>query len=212
MKGKTVTPAPTREHEAALWAAGHGYVVGLDEVGRGCLAGPLTVAAVVLPPVCDLDGVRDSKVLTPMQRLQAAAQVRRRASAIGIGWVASWEIDELGLTLAQQRAGERALGQTKAAYTAIILDGRHNYLGGTVPVTMVTRGDQSCLAVAAAAVVAKVARDRYMTLIHHQLSGYGFASHKGYGSREHIEKLRQLGPSAYHRHSYQPVADLTRVG
>jgi ribonuclease HII len=203
---------PTRADEERLWALGHSGVAGVDEVGRGCLAGPLTVAAVILPSECDLSGVRDSKSLTPKQRQQLAVQIKRCARAVGIGWVSSWEIDELGLTAAQRRAGERALSQIKMPYTAIILDGRHNYLGDHIPVSTVIRGDQVCLAVAAAAVVAKVARDSYMELLHRQLPDYGFGRHKGYGSREHLQALQQLGPSIYHRRSYQPVADLTGVG
>ena len=204
--------APTRTDEQRLWTLGHEYVAGIDEVGRGCLAGPLTVAAVVLPPTCDLTGVRDSKLLSATQRQQMAVAIKRWAVAIGIGWVASHEIDELGLTLAQRRAGERALAQINLPYTAIILDGWHNYLGDRVAVATVVKGDQTCLAVSAAAVIAKVARDSYMALLHQRLPGYGFVRHKGYGSPEHLKALQALGPSVYHRYSYQPVADLTSVG
>ena len=196
----------------ALWANGHRYVVGMDEVGRGCLAGPLTVVATVLPVDCELPDVRDSKLLTSWQRERAAQRVKQVALAVGVGWVSSKEVDALGVTVAQRRAGERALAQISLPYTAIILDGRDNYLGDALPVTTVIRGDQVCLAVSAAAAIAKVARDRYMTLLDGHIPGYGFARHKGYGSPTHLAALQQLGPSAYHRYSYKPVADLARVG
>lgn len=207
----TVISLPTRSEEEILWTRGHVHVAGIDEVGRGCLAGPLTVAAVVLPVACELTAVQDSKRLTSKQRLEAAAQVKRCALAVGIGWVSSGEVDELGLTAAQQRAAQRALAQIGLP-DAIILDGTHNYLGGAVPVQMVPKGDQTCLAVAAASVVAKVSRDRYMELLHRQLPDYGFAKHKGYGSQEHLQALQRLGASVYHRRSYQPVSNLACVG
>lgn len=208
----SLTKIPTRADEQRLWALGHVHVAGIDEVGRGCLAGPLTVAAVVLPQESALHGVRDSKSLSSKQRHRIAIEIKGCALAIGIGWVSSREIDGLGLTAAQCRAGKRALARIRMPYSAIILDGKQNYLGGGVPVTTVIRGDQTCLAVSAAAIIAKVARDSYMELLHRQLPGYGFASHKGYGSSEHLQALQDLGSSAYHRRSFQPVAALTRVG
>jgi ribonuclease HII len=203
---------PTRQDEQRLWVRGYHHVAGVDEVGRGCLAGPLTVAAVVLPHSCKLNGVRDSKLLTPQQRWRVAAEIKAAATAIGIGWASSREIDQLGLTLAQRRAGERALDQIMLPEAALILDGKHNYLGGEIAVTTIVRADQSCLVVAAASVIAKVARDRYLELLHTCLPDYGFSRHKGYGSREHLEALQRLGPTPYHRHSYQPLRMLTRVG
>lgn len=196
---------PTRRLERRLWQQGFKLVAGIDEVGRGPLAGPVTVAAVILPQRCHLTGVRDSKLLTPEQRLILSRKIRRQALGIGIGWTGNQEIDRLGLTAAMRQAAVMAIAQLPTRPDIAILDGIHNYLADHCPAQMCVKADQSSLAVAAASVIAKVARDRYMELVDRCYPGYGFASHRGYGSPAHIEVLQKLGPTPAHRLSWQPV-------
>lgn len=201
---------PTRHLERRLWQQGFLRVVGVDEVGRGPLAGPVTVAAVLLPDRCKLPGVRDSKLMSAKQRLAVAPAIRQTALGIGIGWSSSREIDRLGLTAATRVAAVRALSQL-TKYEQIVLDGTHNYLGAEYAVTTLARADRTCLAVAAASVVAKVARDRYMELVDQLHPQYRLAANKGYGSAAHLEALRRYGGTPYHRHSYAPVQQSARV-
>ena len=201
---------PTRRLERSLWSQGFTRVVGVDEAGRGPLAGPVTVAAVLLPADCALPGVRDSKLVAEVQRREVARQIRQRALAIGVGWAGSPEIDGLGLTAATRLAGVRALAQL-GEYEVVVLDGKHNYLGAGYHVHTCVKADQSCLAVAAASIIAKVARDAYMELVDRRYPQYRFAAHKGYGTAAHLQALRQYGPTPYHRRSYAPVRQATDV-
>ncbi|HEX7259388.1 MAG TPA: ribonuclease HII, partial [Candidatus Saccharimonadia bacterium] len=194
-----------------LWDQGHDLVIGIDEVGRGCLAGPLTVAAVGLPKQHRIRGIRDSKWLTPKEREQAARQIRMSAAVIGIGWASHSEIDELGLTSALGLAGRRALLRLPRK-SAIILDGKHNYLYDAYAVTTQVKADQTCKAVAAASVIAKVARDHYMELVHHLHPQYGFNTNRGYGSARHLSELAASGPSPFHRRSFNPLREALIVG
>ncbi len=186
-------------------------MVGMDEVGRGCLAGPLTVAAVVLPPTYSGGGIRDSKWLTSKQRMLLAGQIRKDAVAIGVGWASPGEIDENGLTRALGLAGGRALAGVPSD-AAIILDGNHNYLDDAYAVTMQVKADESCLAAAAASIIAKVARDRYMELLHRLHPSYGFSTNRGYGSVTHLATLLAQGPSPFHRRSFNPLKASLLVG
>ncbi len=157
-----LAPRPTLRLERKCWKAGERLVCGIDEVGRGAWAGPVTVAAVIPAPE-HLRGVRDSKMLTPGQREVAAASVRGWAVAIGIGHASHEECDLLGMTAAQRVAGRRALGQLAAqGYEPdrVILDGNHDYLQLGARCTTVIKGDATSLAVAAASIVAKVTRRR----------------------------------------------------
>lgn len=202
---------PTRHLERGLWNKGYRIVAGVDEVGRGPLAGPVTVAAVVLPDRCRLAKARDSKLLTHAQRAALAREIRSCAVGIGIGWTDSRRIDEYGLTKAMRLAALEALGQLPASAEAVILDGVHNYLGRPCVIETCVKADQSSLAVAAASIIAKVARDQYMELLDSTYPDYGFASHRGYGSRDHLEVLRRIGPCPQHRRSWQPVREATLV-
>ncbi|HVE80670.1 MAG TPA: ribonuclease HII [Candidatus Dormibacteraeota bacterium] len=203
---------PTRQAETELWQAGHRYVVGIDEVGRGALAGPVTAAAVILPEDCDLPMVADSKLLTHEERHKAAEAIKRTALAIGVGWVANGELDKSGLTWAVTTSGKRALASLGNGIDAVLLDGNHNYLSGAYSSRAIVGADGSCLCVAAASIIAKVARDSYMELLHRTYHLYGFAGHKGYGTKFHRAALAQYGPSPLHRYSYQPVRELSLVG
>jgi ribonuclease HII len=202
--------APTQRIETRLRGLGHDSIVGMDEVGRGPLAGPVTVAAVLLPRVCRLPGVRDSKLMTLPQREQAATMICKLALGIGLGWASERDVDDLGLTGALRLAGARALANFKHL-DMVILDGSHNYLGEDYRVELQTKADQTCLSVAAASVIAKVARDRYMQLLDLQYSEYGLAQNKGYGSAAHLAALALHGPASCHRRSFRPVREAALV-
>jgi ribonuclease HII len=195
---------PTLRLERRCWQAGAEIVCGIDEVGRGAWAGPVTVAAVVPAPK-HLRGVRDSKELTREERERVAASVSRWAVAVGVGHASHEECDELGMTQALRAAGRRAL--TALAVQGydpdrIILDGKHDYLGLGSRVTTVVKADTTSLAVAAASCVAKVTRDALMVEEAEHYPPYGFESNVGYPAPVHKAALAGYGPSAIHRRSW----------
>ena len=195
---------PTRDIEVELNLKGYARIAGIDEVGRGSWAGPVVAAAVILPDECELADVRDSKVLSAKQRHRVVRDIKKTALAIGIGWVASAEIDAQGLSWAVRQSGLRALADLGCAYNAVILDGRDNYLHDDCYSVVEVGADAKCLNVAAASVVAKVARDNYMMIIHRQYPHFGFDANKGYGTRQH-ERALAVSISPAHRLSYRPV-------
>jgi ribonuclease HII len=178
-------------------------VVGIDEVGRGCWAGPLVAGAIVLGrPVA---GLKDSKQLSRPQRERLAAEIRLTAQGLGLGWVTAAEIDAVGLTAAVGLAIRRALEQVAVAYDQVIIDGNLNFLSGNPKAKAVIKADATIPAVSAASIVAKVARDQYMAEIAGQYPDYGFDRHVGYGTALHLERLRLHGVSDLHRRSFKPV-------
>jgi ribonuclease HII len=196
--------APTLRLERKLWDAGDRVVCGIDEVGRGAWAGPVTVAAVVPAPE-HLRGVRDSKQLARPARVRAATAVREWAVAVGVGHSSYQECDELGMTAALRTAAMRALAQLDdQGYSPdrIVLDGNHDYLGMPGRVTTVVKGDVTCLAVAAASCVAKVTRDAMMVEAAEHYPPYDFDSNVGYPAPAHKTALLGYGPSAIHRRSW----------
>lgn len=209
-----VPPVPTLRLERRCRRAGDRLVCGMDEVGRGAWAGPVTVAAVV-PGARMLPGVRDSKTLSPAQREVAAAAVRRWARGIGVGHASHEECDEFGMTAAQRLAGLRALAELAAQDLEpdrIILDGHHDYLGLGERVTTVVKGDSSSLAVAAASVVAKVTRDAMMAEEAVHFPAFGFDSNRGYPAPVHQAALRAYGPTSIHRRTWAFMDDLCWPG
>jgi ribonuclease HII len=179
-------------------------VCGIDEVGRGSWAGPVTVAAVV-PPNSHLTGVRDSKMLLPVERERCAKRVRAWAAAIGVGHASHQECDELGMTGALRAAGNRALDELAAqgfVPDRIVLDGNHDYFGLGSRVKTIVKGDASVLSVAAASVVAKVTRDALMAAEAEHFPAYGFESNRGYPAPVHKWALAAYGPCAIHRRSW----------
>jgi ribonuclease HII len=200
----TLAPRPTLRLERKCWQAGEELVCGIDEVGRGAWAGPVTVAAVI-PAREHLRGIRDSKMLTPQERDVAAAKVRRWAVAIGIGHASHEECDTLGMTAALRVAGRRALALLAAqGYEPdrVILDGNHDYLQLGSRCTTVIKGDATSLAVASASVVAKVTRDRLMADQAVHYPAYGFDSNRGYPAPVHKSALAAWGPTTIHRRSW----------
>jgi ribonuclease HII len=177
--------------------------VGIDEVGRGCWAGPLVAGAVILST--SISGLRDSKKLTKLQREKLAPQIHKEALAVGLGWVTPAEIDGIGLTRAVGLAMERAFAEISAEYDELIIDGNINYFPQDARAKAVVKADDSVPAVSAASIVAKVARDKYMAELGGKYAGYGFEKHVGYGTSVHIAALKLLGVSDIHRLSYKPI-------
>ncbi|MEY9848605.1 ribonuclease HII [Streptacidiphilus sp. BW17] len=199
---------PTHSVERSLRRAGATLVAGVDEVGRGAWAGPVTVCAAVTglrkPPV----GLTDSKLLTPRRREELAPVLSAWVHAYALGHASPRECDELGMTAALRLAAVRALEGLPEPPDAVILDGKHDYLGGPWRVRTVIKGDQSCVAVAAASVIAKVRRDAMMAELGCDHPDFGFADNAGYPSPVHREALERLGPTELHRLSWAFLDDL----
>ncbi len=180
--------------------------VGIDEVGRGCWAGPVVAGAVLLN--ASIEGLKDSKLLTKAQRERLAPVIQAEALAVGLGWVNAATVDEIGLTAAVRLAMERAVAQITAAHDEIIIDGHFNFLPDNPKTRAVIKADASVPAVSAASIIAKVARDRYMAGLTGDYADYGFERHVGYGTALHLERLKLHGVSDLHRRSFKPVAAL----
>jgi ribonuclease HII len=182
--------------------------IGIDEVGRGCWAGPLVAGAVILPEDVRLPSnvkLRDSKKLSKAQRETTAAWVHEHALAVGLGWVEPDEVDNVGLTEAVRLAMHRAVEAISVAYDEIIVDGNINYFVEDSRAQALIKADDSVLSVSAASIVAKVARDNHMAKVAVEYPGYGFEKHVGYGTALHVEGLRKIGVSNIHRKSYKPI-------
>ncbi|MDR2565778.1 MAG: ribonuclease HII [Bifidobacteriaceae bacterium] len=216
---------PTLETELAFLSKGAATVGGMDEVGRGALAGPVCVGVVVVdtstpPPP---SGLADSKLLTAAQRERLVPQLAEWGAGRALGWAGANEVDQLGIVGALRLAGCRALAELSIRPAVIILDGKHNWLcppadlfaSETEPrweVRMKVKADRQCASVAAASVLAKVARDQSMIELAGEHPGYGWAANKGYGAPEHLEALRRFGPTPEHRQSWSlPGADRLEV-
>jgi ribonuclease HII len=179
------------------------YIVGIDEVGRGCWAGPLVAGAVVLgKPIA---GLADSKVLTKSRRKILDIKIKENALAWALGWVTSNEVDDIGLTEAVRLAMKRALENIRIDYEEIIIDGNINYLDYIENSSALIKADQIIPAVSAASIIAKVARDNFMVDIDKEYPMYGFKNHVGYGTKEHIQNLKLYGITNLHRQSYKPI-------
>ncbi len=198
---------PTLAHERRLHAQGVWPVAGLDEAGRGSIAGPVTAGVVVLPPDvrdCPDAPIRDSKRLTPAQRERALRYIESIALELGVGHCSAREIDEMGIVPATRVAMKRALESLRLEPAYLLLDA-FPLPGVATPQLAIVRGDATCMSIAAASIVAKVARDRHMAEQDGRIPGYGFARHKGYGTAEHIRNLERLGPSPIHRRTFAPL-------
>jgi ribonuclease HII len=201
-------PRPTLEREIAFWQAGGGLVAGVDEAGRGPLAGPVVAAAVVFPPHCRfIRGLRDSKLLPPAQRSRLALVVRARALAIGIGAASVREIDRLNIRRASILAMRRALARLRLTPGLVLVDGLPCPELGCAHDAIID-GDAHCHSIAAASVIAKTVRDRLMELLAPRHPSYAWESNKGYGTPEHLAALGLHGFTAHHRRSFAPVLQL----
>jgi ribonuclease HII len=200
---------PTLDLERALWANGALWVAGIDEAGRGALAGPVTAAAVVLPQIInftqELCGVRDSKKMTSSQRESWARVIKEVAVTFGVGLASAAEIDALGILPATRLASQRAITSLSVVPDHLLLD----YIllpELTFPQTAIPKGDSISLSIAAASVLAKTTRDAILCELEEHYPGYGLANHKGYGTAFHRDALGKLGPTSIHRMSFAPIA------
>jgi ribonuclease HII len=192
---------PTLSVEKELWDAGHDVVVGVDEVGRGAWAGPLTIGAVVLPRDRRVYGVRDSKQLTEARREQLFDRIRDWCVAWSVGHATHEECDELGMSDAQRLAARRAIEGLGVEPDTVLIDGRWDFVGGG-RTRMIVRGDASCLSIAAASILAKVTRDRIMRAEADSYPAFDFDRNKGYPCPRHKLALKGYGPTAIHRRTW----------
>lgn len=203
------SPAPSFDHERRLWEAGCRLVAGIDEAGRGALAGPVVAAAVIIDPaVASLllwRAMRDSKLLTPAQRGALAPQIRAAALAWAVAAVPACEIDAVGIAAATRRAMGAAIAALTPQPQHLLIDWVRLPLVN-IPQFSCARADQDMVSVAAASILAKVHRDGLMLELDGCYPTYGFARHKGYGAAAHLSALAQHGPCPEHRRSFAPVA------
>jgi ribonuclease HII len=192
---------PSLKLEKELWDEGRDMVVGVDEVGRGSWAGPLTVAAAVLPAAPRVKGIRDSKMLTPARREELYDRIRDWCVASGIGHATHAECDELGMSDAQRLAWSRAVDDLGITPDAVLIDGKWDFVGSGRRKTIV-KGDRISLSIASASILAKVTRDRMMREDAANYPAYAFDQNKGYPCPKHKTALQGYGPSAIHRRSW----------
>jgi len=190
--------------EVKARSEGFQVIAGLDEAGRGPLAGPVVAAAVVLPPTRNLKGVADSKTLTADRREKAFFLIQKKALGMGIGIVEAEEIDRLNILRASLKAMELALQGLSLSPDCLLIDGLHT-LNLPLKQQAIPKGDGRCLSIAAASIVAKVTRDRLMVEYHEKYPHYNFARHKGYGTREHLQAIREHGCCPIHRQSFRTI-------
>jgi ribonuclease HII len=206
---KTVFPPPSLVEESGLCDKGYRLIAGIDEAGRGALAGPVVAAAVILPP-CPvfewLKSVRDSKELPAAKRESLFVLIKQDAIAVSVGIVASQTIDVIGILNATKIAMCHAVEQLASPPDYLLID---FLLLPQLRISQkgIVRGDKLCLSIACASIIAKVTRDRIMVELDQLHPGYGLADHKGYGTKKHVSCLRQNGPSPIHRHSFAPVKE-----
>lgn len=184
---------------------------GVDEAGRGPLAGPVYAAAVILDPARPIDGLADSKLLAPVRRSQLAVLIRERASDWAIATATVAEIDMLNILNATLLAMKRAVEMLRARPDEVLIDGR-NCPALEIPARPVIRGDATVAEISAASILAKTARDLSMIELHQRLPQYGFHRHKGYPTPEHLDALKKHGVSPEHRRSFSPVRRLVEAG
>ncbi len=201
---------PSFDEEKALASKGYRYIAGIDEVGRGALAGPVAAAAVVLPFNINtswLNLVRDSKQLSPTRREYLFNHIQEKAISVGIGMAERETIDEQGIIKATRLAMKIAVEQLNPSAETLLID----YMTlpeVPLPQKGIKKGDSLCLSIACASIIAKVARDRLMTELDEIYPGYDFSCHKGYGTGKHLDCLKRLGLSPVHRRSFSPVKEL----
>lgn len=186
------------EHERGLYDRGFRLVAGVDEAGRGPLAGPVCAAAVILPEGLEIPGLNDSKKLSAKKREALFDVISAQALDFGVGWATAGEIDEINILNATYRAMNRAMEKLELRPDMTIIDGDRS-AGIAFPNVTLVGGDGLSANVAAASILAKVSRDRYMRALAEKYPGYGFEKHKGYGTQAHYAAIRELGPCPEHR-------------
>ena len=190
------------------WTKGVGFLCGIDEVGRGPLAGPVVAASVILPEGCHIEGIKDSKKLSPKRREELFDKIRNNAIAVGLGIVEPILIDRINILQATYEAMRRAILSMRVFPEYVIVDGRP-IPNLPLPQEGIVKGDSLSISIGAASIVAKVLRDRIMEMYDLIFPQYGFARNKGYGTKEHIEALFRYGPCPIHRRSFRPVSEIS---
>jgi ribonuclease HII len=202
---KDVVTAPLT-HENELYEQGHEFICGIDEVGRGCIAGPVVACAVIMPNGLTIPGVNDSKQLTPDKRRELAATIKANAVAYALGWVSAAEIDRIGIRKATFEAMRAAYVDLSRGADALLIDGLGKVedlgLCHAPPCRFVVRGDSASHTIAAASIIAKVERDAYMIDRHDLYPAYGFNQHKGYGTKPHTAAILEYGACDLHRKTF----------
>ncbi len=196
-------------YENRLWQQGLQHVAGVDEAGRGPLAGPVVAAAIMFPPGECLPGVDDSKKLTPRARAELYPLLIERCTSYAISIVNAEEIDRLNIFQATQTAMRQALAELQPLPEHVLVDGRR-LQGCDFPQTAIIKGDALSFTIGAASILAKVVRDEIMRYYHRCFPQYGFDQHKGYGTVAHLAALKKLGPCAIHRRSFKPNRSAVR--
>ena len=192
------------EYESALYDEGYRHIAGVDESGRGPLAGPVMACAVILPKGLIIEGVKDSKQLSPKRREALYEKILNDAVSYGIGVVGADEIDRINILMATMEAMRQAVAALSPQPDAVIVDGnRLPDLPTGVCAKCIIKGDELCHTIAAASIIAKVTRDHFMGDLHEKYPLYGFRQHKGYGTKQHVEAIRQHGVCAFHRKSFK---------
>ena len=208
---------PDLTAERALWGQDVGFVAGIDEVGRGPLAGPVAAGAVVLPSINRISGrfrwlrsVRDSKQLTPIAREELSGYIWQHSISAGVGFVSVSVIDRIGIAEASRQAMLGAIAELATKPSHLLIDA-FRLPACRLPQTPIIDGDEKVMSIACASIIAKVARDRVMREEHGSYPGYGFVSNKGYATREHFAALDRLGPCLLHRRSFSPVREMVAL-
>lgn len=212
MRNKNRT-GPDLQIEIDLLSRGFKLIAGIDEVGRGALAGPVVAAAVVIPDnntLPDYEGIRDSKEMSAAEREAAFEVIIRWAVDIGIGIVSPQIIDEINILGATRRAMRQAIGNLSLQPDFLLIDGMP-LPRSPISQQGIIKGDKLCFSIACASIIAKVVRDRIMIDLDKSFPHYGFAVHKGYGTKKHLQSLSQNGPIEVHRYSFAPVRNLARL-
>ena len=191
------------KYENVLWNQGLIHVCGIDEVGRGALAGPVVAAAVIFPPAIAVDGVLDSKKLGKRARENALANICKTAIDIGIGHATPEEIAELNIVEASLLAMQRAIDLLDCLPQALLVDGNRYITSASCPQFALVKGDQRSQTVAAASIVAKVTRDHLMYELHQEYPAYGWGTNVGYPTVKHYRALREIGPCTHHRRTFR---------
>jgi ribonuclease HII len=189
-------------HEKRLWESGRQLIAGVDEVGRGPLAGPVVAAAVILPHDFDVLGIDDSKKLSPKKREELYEVIKEKALAWSIGRVGPERIDAINILEATKEAMTLAVQGLTLTPDHVLIDGNFTVRALALPQTAIVKGDANSTSIAAASILAKVTRDRYMVEMDAVYPGYAFASNKGYGTAAHYEGLKKLGPTPIHRRTF----------
>lgn len=197
------------QYEQDLYNRGYHFIAGVDEVGRGPLAGPVVAAAVILPQDAFLPGINDSKKLTEQKREELFQQITECAISIGIGIIPAKVIDEVNIYQATKQAMKKALLGLSEKPEHLLVDAMEIPID--IPQTSIIKGDSKSVSIAASSIIAKVTRDRLMVRLGHEYPQYGFEKHMGYGTAFHLDALKKYGVTSEHRRSYAPIRELIEV-